>query len=70
MTIAACLRLTPPASRTASSRSAKRIACLFARRLEERPDYFERMHEGELRFAFALELFVTGLAATTTTGRP
>jgi hypothetical protein len=27
--------------------------------------------EGEVRFAFALELFVTGLAAvTTTTGRP
>jgi AcrR family transcriptional regulator len=26
--------------------------------------------EGELRFAFALELFVTGLAAVTTTGRP
>ena len=27
--------------------------------------------EGEVRFAFALELFITGLAAvTTTTGRP
>jgi AcrR family transcriptional regulator len=70
---------------------------LFARRLQEQPDYFDRLHEywgsmpadrfphvaalaeeigggedeGEVRFAFALELFVTGLAAvTTTTGRP
>ena len=71
---------------------------LFARRLEQQPDYFERLREywssmpadrfphvaalsdevsgsggedeGELRFAFALELFVTGLAAVTTAGRP
>ena len=26
--------------------------------------------EGEVRFAFALDLFITGLAAKTTTGRP
>jgi AcrR family transcriptional regulator len=70
---------------------------LFARRLQEQPDYFDRLHEywasmpadrfphvsalseeigggedeSEVRFAFALELFITGLAAvTTTTGRP
>ena len=70
---------------------------LFARRLEQQPDYFEQLHaywssmpadrfphvaalaediggggedEGELRFAFALDLFITGLAAKTTTGRP
>jgi AcrR family transcriptional regulator len=70
---------------------------LFARRLEQQPDYFEQLHaywssmpadrfphvaalaeeiggtgedEGEIRFAFALDLFITGLAAKTTTGRP
>src|SRR4051794_17837407 len=70
---------------------------LFASRLEEQPDYFDRLQEywasmpadrfphvaalseeigggedeDEVRFAFALELFIAGLAAvTTTTGRP
>jgi AcrR family transcriptional regulator len=70
---------------------------LFARRLEQQPDYFQQLDaywssmpadrfpniaamaeeiggteedESELRFAFALELFVTGLQAMTTAGRP